>query len=146
MQFEPVENPYLTAIVGSDTKVVQFMANQGAQAIITGYCGPNTRQALTKAGIVVFTGLKGTVAEVAERYRNGELQPSLSKEASAVVTKPRPSANSPAFQPVSKQELAALQDDIRAMGQRVGEIQLRVERLERERRSVPQSISSLNLA
>jgi len=49
---------------------------------LTGNCGPNAMKTFTAAGIRVFTGMTGTVAEVVEKYKQGILTPSTAANVS----------------------------------------------------------------
>lgn len=70
---ESVENPHLNAMGGAGIQAAQFVANQGAEAILTGFCGPNAFQTLHAAGVQIFTGISGTVKAAIERFKKGEL-------------------------------------------------------------------------
>jgi len=74
MGFETVDNPGTDAMQGAGVHAAQTVINKGAEAIITGNVGPNAYQALTTAGINVIIGVTGSVKEVVEQYRKGELQ------------------------------------------------------------------------
>jgi predicted Fe-Mo cluster-binding NifX family protein len=74
MQFEVVPNPALGAIGGAGIQAAQIIASKGAKVVITGNVGPNAFQALSAAGIKIITGAYGTVREVVEKYRRGELK------------------------------------------------------------------------
>jgi predicted Fe-Mo cluster-binding NifX family protein len=74
MQFEVVPNPALGAIGGAGIQAAQIIASKGAKVVITGNVGPNAFQALSAAGIKIITGVYGTVREVVEKYRRGELK------------------------------------------------------------------------
>jgi predicted Fe-Mo cluster-binding NifX family protein len=74
LQFEAVPNPASGAVGGAGIQAVQIIASKGAKAVITGNVGPNAFQALSAAGIKIITGAYGTVREVVEKYRRGELK------------------------------------------------------------------------
>jgi predicted Fe-Mo cluster-binding NifX family protein len=74
MQFEVVPNPALGAIGGAGIQAAQIIASKGAKVVITGNVGPNAFQALSAAGIKIIIGAYGTVREVVEKYRRGELK------------------------------------------------------------------------
>lgn len=74
MQFEAVPNLALGAVGGAGIQAAQLIASKGAKVVITGNVGPNAFQALSAAGIKVITGAYGTVREVVEKYKRGELK------------------------------------------------------------------------
>jgi len=74
LDFEAVENPAVMAPGGAGIQAAELVANMGTRAVITGNCGPNAYQVLSAAGIDVFVGASGTVREVIEAYRKGELR------------------------------------------------------------------------
>jgi predicted Fe-Mo cluster-binding NifX family protein len=75
MEFEAVENPAVGAPGGAGIQAAQAVAETGAQAVITGNCGPNAYQALSAAGIEVAVDASGSVREVVEAYRQGKFRP-----------------------------------------------------------------------
>ncbi|HIE26036.1 TPA: dinitrogenase iron-molybdenum cofactor biosynthesis protein [Candidatus Poribacteria bacterium] len=75
MEFETMQNPYITAGGGAGIQSAQLVANKGAQAVLTGNCGPNAFQTLSAAGVQVITGVSGTVRSAVERYKSGQFQP-----------------------------------------------------------------------
>jgi predicted Fe-Mo cluster-binding NifX family protein len=74
LQFEAVPNSASGAVGGAGIQAVQIIASKGAKVVITGNVGPNAFQALSAAGIKIITGAYGTVREVVEKYRRGELK------------------------------------------------------------------------
>ncbi|NHV96746.1 MAG: dinitrogenase iron-molybdenum cofactor biosynthesis protein [Thaumarchaeota archaeon] len=74
MQFEAVPNPASSAMGGAGIQAAQIIANKGVKVVITGSVGPNAFQALSAAGIKIVTGAAGTVREVVEKYKRGELK------------------------------------------------------------------------
>ncbi len=58
---------------GAGIQAAQAVARLGAQAVITGHCGPNAMRVLRAAGIAVLTFAGGTVAQAIDAYRAGAL-------------------------------------------------------------------------
>lgn len=59
---------------GAGIQAAQAVAQSGAKAVITGHCGPKAFRALTAAGIKVYYAAGGTVSEVVEKFKRGELK------------------------------------------------------------------------
>jgi len=74
MQFEAVPNLASGAMGGAGIQAAQLIASKGVKIVITGSVGPNAFQALSAAGIKIMTGAYGTVREVIEKYKKGELK------------------------------------------------------------------------
>jgi predicted Fe-Mo cluster-binding NifX family protein len=74
MQFEVLPNMAAVATGGAGIQAAQTIANRGVKVVITGNVGPNAFGALSAAGIEIITGAPGTVREVVEKFRRGELQ------------------------------------------------------------------------
>jgi predicted Fe-Mo cluster-binding NifX family protein len=74
MKFETVANTASGAMGGAGIQAAQTVASKGVQAVLTGNVGPNAFQALSAAGIKIVTDALGTVKEVVERYKRGELK------------------------------------------------------------------------
>jgi predicted Fe-Mo cluster-binding NifX family protein len=72
MSFEAVENAAVDASGGAGIQAAQTVADMGAQAVLTGNCGPNAHRTLSAAGVKVMVGAAGTVREAVERYQKGE--------------------------------------------------------------------------
>ena len=75
MSFEAFNNESAAQGGGAGIQAAQFLASQGVEAVITGNCGPNAVQTLSAAGVDVFAGQAGTVKEVVERFKKGNLRP-----------------------------------------------------------------------
>jgi predicted Fe-Mo cluster-binding NifX family protein len=73
MRFETFPNAASDAGGGAGIQAAQTIASKGAKVLITGNVGPNAFQALSAAGIKIVTGASGTVKEVVEKYKRGEL-------------------------------------------------------------------------
>ena len=76
LTFEAAENPNLGAAGGAGIQSAQFISNKGVEAVITGQVGPNAFTTLQAAGIKILTGASGTVEEVVEKYKKGQLSSS----------------------------------------------------------------------
>ena len=75
MSFEALNNQSAAQGGGAGIQTAQVLASQGVEAVITGNCGPNAVQTLSAAGIELFGGQSGTVREVVERFKKGDLRP-----------------------------------------------------------------------
>jgi predicted Fe-Mo cluster-binding NifX family protein len=73
MGTEAVANPALAASGGAGVQAAQFVAQRGAQAVLTGNVGPNAFQVFQAAGIPVYLCPQGTVERAVEAYRAGKL-------------------------------------------------------------------------
>jgi len=74
LQFEAIPNVASGAMSGAGIQAAQTMASKDAKVLITGNVGPNAFQALAAAGIKVVVGASGTVKQVVEKYKRGELE------------------------------------------------------------------------
>ncbi len=74
MQHETVPNTAAGAMRGAGIQAAQLIADKGATVVITGNIGPNAFQALSTAGIKVIADALGTVRQVVERSKKGELK------------------------------------------------------------------------
>ena len=74
MQFEAIPNVASDAMGGAGVQAAQTIVGKGVKVLITGSIGPNAFQALSAAGIKIMTGASGTVREVIEKYKKGELK------------------------------------------------------------------------
>ena len=75
MSFEALNNQSAAQGGGAGIQAAQVLASQGVEAVLTGNCGPNAVQTLSAAGIELFGGQSGTVREVVERFKKGDLRP-----------------------------------------------------------------------
>jgi predicted Fe-Mo cluster-binding NifX family protein len=76
LAFEAAENPNLGAAGGAGIQSAQFISSKGVEVVITGQVGPNAFTTLQAAGIKILTGASGTVEEVVEKYKKGQLSSS----------------------------------------------------------------------
>ena len=64
----------LNTAQGAGIQAAQTVSSLGAEAVITGHCGPKAFRTLRAAGIQVVVGAEGTVAEVLEAFKTGKLK------------------------------------------------------------------------
>jgi predicted Fe-Mo cluster-binding NifX family protein len=81
--WESKSNPAVFALGGAGTNVVKFLADNGAEAVISGRYGPNAFAALESAGIQAFQARSGTPEELVDRFLAGELKQVYSPSGSA---------------------------------------------------------------
>ena len=74
MNFKAISNKSDMASGGAGIQAAQTVVKAGVEVVLTGNVGPNAFQILSTAGIMVFTGVDGTIKEVVERYKKGELK------------------------------------------------------------------------
>ena len=73
MEFEVIDNIAACSQGGAGIMAAQAVADSGASAVITFHCGQNAADVLKAADIKILKAVQGTVAEMVQRYRAGEL-------------------------------------------------------------------------
>jgi predicted Fe-Mo cluster-binding NifX family protein len=73
MDFSIIENENVAAAGGAGVSSAKAVIDAGAEAILTGNCGPNAEHTLSAAGIKLYIGATGTVAEAVELFKSGKL-------------------------------------------------------------------------
>jgi len=73
LDFAAVENAGAAVGGGAGVNAAKAVIDAGAEAVLTGNCGPNAERTLKAAGVKLFTGVAGTVAEAVEQYKAGKL-------------------------------------------------------------------------
>jgi len=63
----------LQAPQGAGIQAGRAVTEAGAQAVLTGNCGPKAFRVLNEAGIKVYVGVTGTAREAVEAFKKGEL-------------------------------------------------------------------------
>jgi predicted Fe-Mo cluster-binding NifX family protein len=74
MKTKVVQNQSALSSGGAGIQAAQIITKEKVDSVITGNIGPNAFQILQAAGIKVFTGAEGTIKEVIEKYKKGDLQ------------------------------------------------------------------------
>lgn len=71
--WQEVQNPALDAQGGAGTQVVQFLSNQGVDAVVSGRYGPYAYDALQAAGMEAYLASSGTPRELLSDLKAGRL-------------------------------------------------------------------------
>ena len=71
MDFTALEIAGTASQPGAGLRAVLFAVGEGAQVVLTGYCGPAAYGQLTSNGIDVVTDVSGTVREAVDKYKAG---------------------------------------------------------------------------
>lgn len=68
--FEGIENTQRrNAAQGAGIQAAQTVVNHGAEAVITGHCGPKAFRALTAAGVKIYLGAEGTIRDIVTAFK-----------------------------------------------------------------------------
>jgi predicted Fe-Mo cluster-binding NifX family protein len=78
MSFEAFNNEAIALGGGAGIQSSQFVVSKGAEAVITGNVGPNAVHTLSAAGVKIFTGQTGSIREVIEGFKKGDIKPQRS--------------------------------------------------------------------
>jgi predicted Fe-Mo cluster-binding NifX family protein len=73
MDFTVIENENIAAGGGAGISSAKTVIDTGAQAVLTGNCGPNAERTLNAAGVKLYTSVNGTVSEAVELFKAGKL-------------------------------------------------------------------------
>ena len=75
LDWQAQPNPGIGASGGAGTLAAQFVANQNAEAVISGDFGPNAYEALQAAGVAMYLfGTSRTASEAVNRFKAGKLE------------------------------------------------------------------------
>lgn len=72
MEFQTVENANVAAAGGAGINSAKAVIDAGAEAVLTGNCGPNAERTLRAGGVKLYTGITGTVAAAIEQFKAGK--------------------------------------------------------------------------
>jgi len=85
--YEAVPNPGASGQRGAGMQAIVLAISRDVKAVVTGYCSPVAQEQLKANGIEVLLGVSGTVKEVIESYKKGDLGKSLQAESKPKGTK-----------------------------------------------------------
>ena len=72
--WDKISNPAASAQGGAGTQVVQHLADQGVDAVISGRYGPNAYDALSAAGMKAYLANSGTPRQLVDQVQAGSLR------------------------------------------------------------------------
>jgi predicted Fe-Mo cluster-binding NifX family protein len=135
MTFDVLPNPAMNQGGGAGIQAAQFVANQGAQAVLSGNLGPNAFDVLEAADIPGYLIQGGTVREAVEAFKAGQLRPmgGASVGAHAGMRGSNPGAATPQQSQSDSQreaELARLRETLKGLRQQLAETMVKIEELE----------------
>ncbi len=74
-EFKVLDNAdQVEASQGAGVQAAQNVVNSGAEILLTGACGPKAFEVLSAASIKIYSGIKGTVQEAVQAWRQNELE------------------------------------------------------------------------
>ena len=73
MAYEAIENPAVGTASGAGIRAAQFVAERGAQAVVSGNVGPNAFDVLDAAGVNVYLFGGGSVQQAVDAFKAGQL-------------------------------------------------------------------------
>jgi predicted Fe-Mo cluster-binding NifX family protein len=71
--FSVIENESVAAAGGAGIGSAKTVIDSGADAVLTGNCGPNAVRTLNAAGVKLYTGVTGTISDAIELFKTGKL-------------------------------------------------------------------------
>lgn len=72
--FKVIDNTVnVSAFKGAGIQAATMIAEEGAEVLLTGYCGPNAFRTLEAAGIKVGSDISGTVADTVVAFLAGKI-------------------------------------------------------------------------
>jgi predicted Fe-Mo cluster-binding NifX family protein len=69
----PIKNPGSEASGGAGIWAAETIVNAGVDTLLTGSVGPNSFSVLSKAGIEIYSKIRGTVSFSLREYQSGKL-------------------------------------------------------------------------
>jgi len=75
MEFTVQANDNISGAGGVGISSAKAIIDAGAQAVLTGNCGPNAERTLSAAGVKLYVGINGIVAKAVEKFKSGQFDP-----------------------------------------------------------------------
>jgi predicted Fe-Mo cluster-binding NifX family protein len=74
LEFEYVSNAAANVSAGAGVPAALLVANRGARAVLSGEIGPSAAETLSDYGISMFSGIRGSVLEAVQKFKEGKLR------------------------------------------------------------------------
>ncbi len=71
LKFKAIENPSAAAGGGAGVQSAQLIADEKAEYLLTGNCGPNAFKVFETAGINVIVNVSGTIHDAINSFNDG---------------------------------------------------------------------------
>ena len=99
MSYEVIENTNADLSTSAGIQSASLVASKGAEAVITGSCGPKAMQVFAATTIKMILGQHGMIKEVVEMFKRGKLSPSTRENVSEKSGVAQPASASGVQQP-----------------------------------------------
>jgi predicted Fe-Mo cluster-binding NifX family protein len=76
MSFEVVDNANADLSTSAGIQSASYVAATGAQAVITGNCGPKAMRVFAETDMRIILGQHGVIKDVVQKFKSGALSPS----------------------------------------------------------------------
>lgn len=74
MDFKAHDNSTnVNAFKGAGIQAATMISDQGAEVLMTGYCGPKAFQVIEAAGVKVVSDIAGTVNQAISKFKTGDV-------------------------------------------------------------------------
>jgi len=71
--FETIQNLGAVSSGGAGIKAAQTIIDKGVGTVLTGNVGPNAFRTMSTAGINVYIGVNGKIADALEKFKSGSM-------------------------------------------------------------------------
>ncbi|MGB6680238.1 MAG: NifB/NifX family molybdenum-iron cluster-binding protein [Candidatus Bathyarchaeia archaeon] len=135
MEMEVIPNTSAQTAHGAGVQAAQTIANQNVEVVITGKVGPNAYEVLSTSGIKIVTGAVGTIGQVIEQYKSGQLQedskhPNVSSHFGQDMKSVLPYSKTKSIENLSlEDELSALEEDKNKLADELESVKARIKEL-----------------